>query len=129
MGPIWKSLAQSYAYLATIPFIPFLLVYFVSYYRRGDRKRAIRLAMDVTNVFLIGYIAMLINLRLNTGFGLFFIFLLMLIGAGLIGNAQNRMNGKVDINKVTRAIWRISFFGLAFLYIPLTLLELFFPSG
>jgi hypothetical protein len=128
MNSIWNALVQSYAFLATIPIIPFLLVYIVASVRGGDRKRAFRLAMDVTNAFLIGCVAVLLNQRLHTNFGLFFLFLLMLIGGGLIGNAQNRIKGKVDANKLFRAVWRLSFFFLAVLYVILMLLEFIFPT-
>lgn len=129
MSSIWNALVQSYAFLATVPIIPFLLVYIVSSARGGDSKRAIRLAMDVTVVFLFGFVASRLNLRLNTSFGPFFLILVMLIGGGLIGNAQNRIRGKVDAKKLVRAVWRLSFFGLAVLYVLFMLLELFFPAG
>ncbi|WP_239617381.1 DUF3397 domain-containing protein [Cohnella mopanensis] len=119
MSLIWSALVQSYAFLATVPVIPFLLVYYVSSIRGGDRKRAMQLAMDVTGAFLLGCVAMLINRLLHTEFGLFFLILIMLICGGLIGNAQNRVRGKVDSRKLIRAVWRLSFFGLALLYVLL----------
>jgi hypothetical protein len=128
MGSIWNALVQSYAFLATVPIIPFLLVYIVSSLRGGDRKGAFRLAMDVTTAFLIGCVAMLLNRRFDTNFGLFFLILLMLIGGGLIGNAQNRIKGKVDTYKLFRAVWRLSFFLLFVLYVVLMLMELLFPA-
>lgn len=128
MGSIWNALVQSYAFLATVPIIPFVLIYLVSAARGGDRKRAIRLAMDVTVVFLFGIVASRLNLRLHTSFGPFFLILIMLLIGGLIGNAQNRIKGKVDSKKLFRAVWRLSFFGLSVLYIILMLLELIFPT-
>jgi hypothetical protein len=80
-----------------------------------------QLAMDVTGAFLIGCVAMLINRLLHTEFGLFFV---MLVCGGLIGNAQNRLRGKVDTKKLVRAVWRLSFFGLALLYVLLMPLSL-----
>ncbi|WP_256760227.1 DUF3397 domain-containing protein [Cohnella sp. WQ 127256] len=127
MSSIWNALITSYSALAVVPFIPFFLVYLVSSLRGVDRKRAIRLAMDTTTVFLFGFVAGSLNLRLHTSFGPFFIILVMLIGGGLIGNAQNRVKGKLDPRKLVRAVWRLSFFGLTFLYIFLMLLHLIFP--
>jgi hypothetical protein len=129
MSSIWESLVHAYAVLAVVPIIPFLLVLFVASVRNGDRKKAFRMAMDVTNVFLIGCVAMLINSRLNTHFGLFFLILLLLIGGGLIGNAQNRVRGKVDVSKLVKAVWRLSFFAMTVLYVPLMTLELIFPAA
>jgi hypothetical protein len=129
MGSIWKSLVDAYALLAVVPIIPFLLVYVVASIRGGDRKRAFRLAMDVTNAFLIGCVASLLNSRLNTNFGLFFIILLLLIGGGLIGNAQNRIRGRVDTARLVKAVWRLSFFGMTILYVLLMSMELIFPTA
>jgi hypothetical protein len=129
MGSIWKSLVDAYALLAVVPIIPFLLVYIVASIRGGDRKRAFRLAMDVTNAFLIGCVASLLNSRLNTNFGLFFIILLLLIGGGLIGNAQNRIRGRVDTARLVKAVWRLSFFGMTILYVLLMSMELIFPTA
>jgi hypothetical protein len=129
MGSIWKSLVDAYALLAVVPIIPFLLVYVVASIRGGDRKRAFRLAMDVTNAFLIGCVASLLNSRLNTNFGLFFIILLLLIGGGLIGNAQNRIRGRVNTARLVKAVWRLSFFGMTILYVLLMSMELIFPTA
>jgi len=128
MSTIWYSLVHAYAFIAVMPIIPFLLVYFVVIIRGGERKRAIRLAMDVTTAFLIGCVSMLINYRFGSTFGQYFILMIMLIVGGLIGNAQNRTRGKVDASKLIRAVWRLSFFGLAVLYLPLMLLEIIFPT-
>jgi hypothetical protein len=129
MSSIWDSLIHAYAVLAVVPIVPFLLVYFVAVARGRDRKKAIRLAMDVTNVFLIGCVAMLINFRLNTHFGLFFIILLLLIGGGLIGNAQNRIKGRLELSKLVKSVWRLSFFTMCIFYIILMPLEIIFPTG
>ena len=118
----------AYAVLAVVPVIPFLIVYFVATAKEGDRKKAIRLAMDITNAFLIGSVAMLINGRLNTSFGLFFIILVLLIGGGMIGNAQNRIKGKLAPEKLFKAVWRLSFFAMTFLYVLLIPFEIFFPT-
>lgn len=129
MSSIWESLVRAYAVLAVVPIVPFLLVYFVSTARGSDRKKAVRLAMDVTNAFLIGVVATLLNDRLDTNFGLFFIILLLLIGGGLIGNAQNRMKGKYDTTKLIKAVWRLSFFAMSIFYILLMSMEIVFPTG
>lgn len=129
MSSIWNALVKAYAFLATVPIIPFFLVYFVASSRGVDRKDATRLAMDLTNAFLIGCVAELLNRRLDTNFGLFFLILVLLIGGGLIGNAQNRIRGKVDAGKLFRAVWRLSFFLMVPLYVLLMLLEFVFPAA
>lgn len=128
MGSIWDSLVRAYAVLAVVPIVPFLLVFAVASLRGVARRKAVMLAMDVTTVFLIGSVANLLNGRFGTSFGLYILILLMLIGGGLIGNAQNRVKGRVDRVRLFRAVWRLSFFALATLFVPLFLLELIFPT-
>ncbi|MFC5403044.1 DUF3397 domain-containing protein [Cohnella soli] len=125
---IWHALVQAYAFIATVPVIPFLIVYFISLARGLDRKSSIQLAMDVTTVFLIGFVAGMLNTRLHSSFTLYFIILVMLVAGGLIGSAQNRLRGKVDAGKLVRAVWRLTFFCLVPLYLILMLLEIFLPS-
>ncbi|MFC4599400.1 DUF3397 domain-containing protein [Cohnella hongkongensis] len=127
MSSIWNALVQSYAFLATVPVIPFILVYVIMTFIGSERKNAIQLSMDVTTAFLFGCVASLLNGRLHTSFGPFFLLLVMLIGGGLIGSAQNRARGKVDVRKLLRAVWRLSFFGLSVLYVILMLLAILFP--
>ncbi|WP_424768279.1 DUF3397 domain-containing protein [Paenibacillus sp. sgz302251] len=103
--------------MALIPIIPFAIVFFVYGAIIRDRKKAFRLAMDVTTALLIGCVAALFNDIFNNQFGLYGILLFMLIGGGLLGNAQFRKRGAVDAKKIFRTVWRISFFSMSVLYI------------
>ncbi|MFD1955206.1 DUF3397 domain-containing protein [Paenibacillus thailandensis] len=116
---LWEGIKSLYAYLAVIPVIPFLLIYYGYSFFSDDRKKAFRLAMDITTGLLIGCVAVLFNHLFNGSFGLYGIMLVMLIGGGLLGNAQFRKRGKVDAAKVIRAVWRLSFFMMSVLYVVL----------
>ncbi|WP_276355940.1 DUF3397 domain-containing protein [Cohnella caldifontis] len=126
---VWKVLKETYMVLAGLPFIPFLAVYLIGKLRGLERKKAIRLAMDVTTAFLVGIVAALLSKLSGSGFGFYLILLLMLIGAGLIGNAQNRVRGKIDPSRIVKAIWRLSFFAMAVLYVLLMAIQLILPSS
>jgi len=128
MSGIWNALAEAYMVLAGLPFIPFAMVYIIAVLRGMDKKRAIRLSMDVTTLFLIGIVSALLSTYSGSSFGFFFIALVMLIGAGLIGNAQNRLRGKIDPAKILRAVWRLAFFAMAVLYVLLMPFKLIYPS-
>ncbi|CAM3728987.1 DUF3397 domain-containing protein [Cohnella lubricantis] len=123
MAGLWNALVQAYSYLAVVPMIPFLIIYLTVKLRSGDKKRAIQLSMDVTTLFLIGIVSSQLN-QMGTSFGPYIILLFMLITAGLIGNAQNRIRGKVNARKLIRAIWRLSFLVLSVLYVLLMIIEL-----
>lgn len=116
---LWEGIKSLYAYLAVIPIIPFLIIYFGYAFFSADRKKAFRLAMDITTALLIGCVAVLFNNLFSGSFGIYGILLVMLIGGGLIGNAQFRKRGTVDVKKVFRAVWRLSFFLMSVLYVLL----------
>lgn len=75
------------------------------------------LAMDVTTLFLLLSVSALFNILFHAKFGFYLILLIVLISAGLIGGAQNRIKGKVDGRRLFRAVWRLSFFFLSTLYV------------
>ncbi|MGG1637808.1 DUF3397 domain-containing protein [Paenibacillus sp. MCAF9] len=117
MEMIWESIKHAYAYLAVIPIIPFTIILFGYGAYIQDRKKAFRLAMDVTTALLIGCVAVLFDELFNSRFGIYGILLFMLLGGGLLGNAQFRKRGAVDAKKIFRTIWRLSFFTMSVLYI------------
>lgn len=100
-----------------IPFLPFFVTWLIAYFFMKNKKKAMFLAMDVTTAFLIVSVAVLFNTSFSSGFGLYGILLFLLLTAGFIGNAQNRMKGKVNLPKLSRALWRMSFFVLSFFYV------------
>ncbi|QHW30391.1 DUF3397 domain-containing protein [Paenibacillus rhizovicinus] len=121
---IWESFKHIYAILAVLPVIPFLLVYFGYAAFTGDRKKAFRMAMDVTTALLIGCVAVLFNRVFNSHFGLYGIMLVLLLGGGLLGNVQYRVKGNLNMPRIMRAIWRLGFFLMSFCYIILMMIGL-----
>ncbi|CAM4144917.1 DUF3397 domain-containing protein [Paenibacillus alkaliterrae] len=117
MAMIWESITYLYAYLAVIPIIPFIIVLFGYGAFIRDRKKAFRLAMDITTAFLIGCVAVLFDNLFGSKFGFYGILLFMLLGAGLLGNAQFRTRGSIDAKKIFRTVWRLSFFTMSLLYV------------
>ena len=90
---------------------------------KRERKKATEFAMDVTTLLLIGIVSSgFDNVFPNMIGGFWIVLFVFLLMAGLIGNAQNRVHGKVDVRRLIRAVWRIGFFLLAFAYIFLVLI-------
>ncbi len=81
--------------------------------------------MDVTTLFLIISVSALFNLTFNSSFGFYLILLLLLIGVGLVGSAQNRLKGRVDVQKMAKLIWRMSFVIMSFSYLLFTIIGIF----
>lgn len=109
--------------LSIMPVIPFLLVYFIANYIKRDKKAAVKLAMDVTTLFLILSVSALFNNVFSSNFGFYLILLVLLIGIGLIGGAQNRIKGKVDTRKLFRVVWRLTFAATGIAYVLLFLIS------
>lgn len=116
-GKLWAFLIHFYAIFAVIPILAFIIILYGYGVYSGDRKKALRLAMDITTVFLIGCVAALFNKLFGSQFGIYWIMLFMLLGGGLLGNAQFRKRGNVDAKRVFKAVWRLSFFTMSFFYV------------
>lgn len=110
-------LLNSVVILSVIPIVPFLIVYFIGNGLKLDKRKTFLLAMDVTTFFLLLSVSALFNINFNSGFGFYLILIIVLISAGLIGGAQNRLKGKVDWKRLFRAVWRLSFFFMSVGYL------------
>ncbi|MBY0117548.1 DUF3397 domain-containing protein [Paenibacillus xylanexedens] len=111
--------------LSILPFFPFFLVYWGMYVWKKDKRKALRMAMDVTTFFLVFSVSALFNLTFHSNFGFYLTLILILVALGFIGGAQNRLKGKVDRGRMFRAVWRMSFVIMSFGYILFTLFGLF----
>jgi hypothetical protein len=115
---VWDWILTIYTVIATFAFLVFPLVWIIGYGVSGNKKTASRLAADITMVFLIGSVASMYDSLFDTSFrGFWIIVLFLLLLAGFIGNAQNRLRGKVDPVKIGRAVWRLGFLVLGFMYL------------
>lgn len=114
-------LKNAYAILAVVPIVPFIVVYAACAAYWQNKKKAFRLAMDVTTFLLIGCVAVLFNELTGSSFGFYGILLILLLSAGLLGNLQVRLKGKLDPRKIVRTVWRLGFFVMGTLYIVLML--------
>ncbi|WP_106768324.1 DUF3397 domain-containing protein [Paenibacillus faecalis] len=110
--------------MSVVPIIPFVLVYLIVTLRNKNKKKAFRLAMDVTTFFLLISVSALFNILFQSKSGFYLILLLLLITTGLIGGAQNRWKGKVDAKRLVRAVWRLAFLTMSIGYIVFTLFGL-----
>lgn len=119
MGVFLGLLLNGFIFLSLVPFIPFVLTYTINRLKGKEKKPAISMAMDVTTPFLYIAVAALFNNTFNTKTGFYIFLLILLLGIGLIGGAQNRLKGKVDYKRLFCAVWRVSFLLLSIGYIAL----------
>ncbi|WNS43813.1 DUF3397 domain-containing protein [Paenibacillus sp. MMS20-IR301] len=112
-----EFLRNSFGVFSVIPIVPFLIVYFAGIGLKIEKRKIFLLAMDVTTLFLLMSVSGLFNIVFDSTFGFYLILLIVLISAGLIGGAQNRLKGKVDGKRLFRAVWRLAFFFLGVSYV------------
>ncbi|MFC0216236.1 DUF3397 domain-containing protein [Paenibacillus chartarius] len=124
MNWLIAQIKSLYELLAVIPFIGFALGWGIGYAWFRDKKKSIRLAMDVTTLLLIGAVAKLWNLLFGSNFGFWLIVLVLLIAVGLLGGYQNRVKGAIDFTKIARIIWRVGFVCLSLLYVLFLIVNL-----
>ncbi|URN93170.1 MAG: DUF3397 domain-containing protein [Candidatus Pristimantibacillus lignocellulolyticus] len=121
---MWDIIRSIFSGIAIIPIFPFIITYLGYGAFVKDRKKAIRLAMDVSTLFLIPCVAALFNKLFNSESSIYGILLVMIIGGGLLGNLHYRKDGIIPWKKILRVVWRITFFATAFLYIILIIVML-----
>lgn len=117
MGWLLDVLVNLYALLGTVPFLLFPLAGLTAYLVVKDKRRAVRFAADFTMFFLIGSVSVVYDELFGTSVkGFWLVLLLMLLLTGLLGNLQNRVRGRLNPDKLFRAVWRIGFLILAVAY-------------
>lgn len=117
MGWLKAIIVNILTFLSVAPFISFFLFWFIFYAKDRDKKKATQLAMDVTVIFLIISVSVMFNEIFKVKFGFWLIALFILLGTGFMGNAQHRRYGKLDLVRIYKVVWRISFLILAFFYV------------
>lgn len=105
---VW--LKSIYAILSVTPFVTFFVVYFIHRMIQRNHKKAVQFAMDITTFFLIACVSALYDIVVaSTVNGFAWIMLFLILASALIGNAQNRLKGKVDTRRLVRVVWRFAF--------------------
>lgn len=122
MGFLLNWLYQLYILLALVPFVAFFITWFIVFGVSRDKRRATHLSMDMTTLFLIGSVAYMGRSIFGSGMLLWTVLLLFLVAAGLLGNMQNRLRGRIDLIKIARTLSRLGFLVLTACYVLLMLI-------
>ncbi|MDT9724379.1 DUF3397 family protein [Xylanibacillus composti] len=113
-------LKSIYALLSVLPFFTFFILYFIHRIIHRNQKKAIQFAMDISTFFLIACVSAMYDIVVaSTVNGFALILLFLVLASALIGNAQNRLKGKVDAKRLVRVVWRLSFVLLSSSYLLL----------
>lgn len=119
---VWSGIITIFIVLSMFPFIPFLFIWSILWFRSRDKKTAVNLAIDGTVPFLIFSVSAMYDETVGTQFnGIYLILLFLLLLTGLIGNLQHRIKGEINKKKLFRAVWRIAFMVLAPSYVLLVI--------
>jgi hypothetical protein len=114
-----------YKALAYIPHLTFIVIWFLIYFIKRDKKMSTRLAIDSTTVLLLGTVAMQMHKIFNSWFGFWLMLFIILLITGFIGRQQNDLRGYVYFPRILKILSRIGFVVLSFFYVVLLLISLF----
>jgi asparagine N-glycosylation enzyme membrane subunit Stt3 len=113
-----------YKALAYIPHLTFIVIWFLIYFIKKDKKKSTRLAIDITTVLLLGTVAMQMHTIFGSWFGFWFMLFIILFVTGIIGRQQNEIRGFVYLPRILKILSRIGFVVLTFIYVVLLLVGL-----
>lgn len=119
MNVIFEWLHGIYVFLAFVPFVAFFITWFIVYGFSRNKRQSTYWSMDVTTLFLIGSLAYMSRAVFQSSWLLWIVILLFLIAAGVLGNLQNRIRGKLNVLKIAKTLSRLGFLVLTALYVLL----------
>lgn len=109
-------ISDLFAVFSGLPFISFFIILIVlSFFL--PKKKAILASIDITNVLLIISVSAMYSMSFDSRMGIWWILLVYLIIAGLLGGLQARLRGSVDFPRLIKAVWRLGFFVLSLVYL------------
>ncbi|WP_339062286.1 DUF3397 family protein [Tepidibacillus marianensis] len=118
-------LIQTYALIATVPFITFFLMYYLLLFA-GKRKRTAReFSIHITTLLLYTAVSAEMNAVFEMKLGFFWIFIWMLFILLGLGYLQQRVRGALNYKKVIISTSKLSFLSLGAFYILFFLIGIF----
>ena len=109
-------LINTYALLATIPFISFFFIYYLLIFSKQEKKKALNLTINITSILFISAVSGQIDYIFNIKHGIWYSLLGILLITAIIGLLQWKIKGKFDYLRLAKAITRLSFVSFGFLY-------------
>lgn len=103
-------LAKIYGFFATFPFISFVLVYAIAFYRTRHQTESLLWAVYITFIFLLSSVYSLFVVVTGTQTGFWILFLLLLLGVTLLLYLQWRKRGEIIPGKLVRTSILFGFF-------------------
>lgn len=110
-----ETIAHLFAGMMTIPvFIPFAafaVIYFLFIWKQKSRKDALTVAVNVTTFFLIAAVTIMhgfIREEKSTA-AIWWVLLFFVLTGGGVSFLQYKIKGKIDPEKLIRAVWRLAF--------------------
>lgn len=129
-----EKMAHLFAGMMTIPvFIPFAAfagIYFILIWKQKSRKDALTSAVNVTTFFLIAAVTIMHGLlrEEKSMAAIWWVLLFFLLTGGGVSFLQYKVKGKINPEKLIRAVWRLAFvfFTIAYFILFVTSFTHFF---
>ena len=117
-----KFIIDVYAFFSIIPFVPFLIFYFILIFLKYSKKTALDWSVYLTSIFLFGAVSGIIRaLFAVNGFWISLLWVILL--ACILLFLQWKVKGNLDPVKIFSSTVKLSFITFAVFYL------LFFAAG
>lgn len=115
LASVWSNF---WAIITALPMIGFILVYAIVFIWKKNHRLALQWSVSITNLLLIKAVAAAYGVIWPEAWSAWFWIVLIFVGiAALLGWMQIKFRGKISLSKIGFSTWRITFvlFGLAYL--------------
>lgn len=124
-----QFLADIFALFATLPFISFLIIYFIAFFRTKSKKESIRWAIHITMLFLLFTVSGMMKSITGSTAGFWWVVILLLLFTGGILFLQWKVRQQIQLVRALRSMWIIGFFIFSIMYIVLIPIGIFTYIG
>jgi len=118
-------LIQTYALIATVPFITFFLLYYLLLFTGKRRRTAREFSVHITTVLLYTAVSAEMNAVFKMSWGYLWSFVWMLLILLGLGYLQRRIRGGLNYKKVIISTSKLSFLSFSAFYILFFLIGVF----
>lgn len=115
-----NSWSYLWGFMATFPFIGFVMIYLAVLLWKKNKRFAAKWAINITNFLLIHAVMSQYSLIWPNAWSPWWWIILLFLGLiVLLGWLQVKVRGKISLRKIGFATWRISFLLLCLAYLCL----------
>lgn len=110
-------LLKIYAFIATVPFILFFIIYYVAYLCKKTKKESFNIASYVSSILLISAVTGQMNILFDIKHNYLFTILIVVFILIVLVFLQKNIKGRIDVIKLITSTLKLTFLLLSIIYI------------